>query len=185
MPIGGESSDTTRLIVALATLIMATANVSMAPAVAFAAWALQSSLTLWCRQYGEIHLGGEGSYEIDPYAHYDGDFLFPDTPQTLAGAYSVSYYPAITQIVRDPRYTLSLHQIDIKVPARAEGHFVPSSRSSMDTISEYCDSKHKHRFSFSDTLSRRNLKGVIGVEKLRLSPSDVGFVGAEVTLTGA
>ncbi len=185
IPIGGKSAETMSLIAALASLLMATNGINAAPAVAFAAWALQAGVKLWCEQYGKVSLDGFGVYEIETYAYYDGDF--PNTPARLEirGAYSVSFFPAITQSFKDETYPHPLHAVEIKANARAEGHFMPSDASFLTTISDYAETKHRHQFSFRDTRSRRTLSGGLDAADVHCSSSDVSFITADVILTGA
>jgi hypothetical protein len=182
-PVGGGSATTTALIAALATALMKLGDITLVPAVAFAAWALQSGIKLWCDQYGQMQLDGKGEYFINPDIYTDSD-LPPNPPQILKGNYSVTFYPAITKVVKDPRYKHPTHRVNIQVPARAEGYFIPSGGSAMAAIAAYCDSEHQHRFSFVDTVTGRGLYGEISVDKLRVSSADhdFAFVAEVVTL---
>lgn len=183
--VAGKASDTMSLVGALASLLMATHGYSAAPAVAFASWALQSGMKLWCEQYGMVRLDGSGSYRLNLYANYGGDFPATESQVDIPGIFSMSYYPAIKEVIRDKQYKSPVHQIIIQEPARAKGQFMPADVSKIDEIIEHCEPQHEHQFIFSDTRSKRTISGTVDVDCLQAQSSELEFRASTVELKGA
>lgn len=185
MPVGGKPGNTTELIAAAASLLMATQGIAMAPAVAFAAWAVQSGVKLWCTQFGVRELDGDGSYTVVPYANYGGDFDPVGEPQDFRGRFEVNFYPAIQRFIRDPRYTHRLHEVKIDSPARAEGCFVPFETSCLLQIADHHEPKHEHRVRFRDTRTSGEFTAVNAPDNLEFRPEELRFQAAEVSWSDA
>ncbi|WFP48958.1 hypothetical protein PL263_12660 [Methylomonas sp. EFPC3] len=183
--VGGKASDTMSLVGALASLLMATYGYSAAPAVAFASWALQSGMKLWCDQYGVVRLDGSGSYRLNLYANYEGDHPVTLSSVDIPGIFSMSYYPAIKEVIRDKQYKSPVHQVLIQEPARAKGQFMPADAKKIYDVMEYCESKHQHQFSFSDIRSKRTLSGTVDVYCLQALSTELELEASTVELRGA
>ena len=162
----------------LAPLLITTLHVQAGIAIAISVWLLSAALESWCSEYGCKPLSGNGTYKIEPYGKRDDPFS-SSVDIKISGVFSASYYPEISKKVKDPKYPLPAHIIEVYVRTRADVTFHPNSPGQLSAINSHLHDIHWHDFEFVDQQTSKTLSGIVDIFSIpptgNLPPTGIHF----------
>jgi hypothetical protein len=182
----GGVKETQDLVKQLVPIIAAAVDLKIGPAVGFCFWALGAGLNSWCGKNATREFDGEGNYIAYYGSGSDSDFPDAYQPATITGIFNLTYIPPVFETIKDNKYPLPVHKIEIYARAEINGFFAPSSNIDLDDIVQRFSTRDGHEFEFNDVRAKKSIKGtMITIWIKQRQPEILGFSVSEAGFTGA